>query len=105
MYPNSVILSLTCIRFVFAHLHMKCRRAVILEYFGEVKANDPAYPCCDVCESSNTVMMSDCCCEIKAVVQAINDLPNSGEKKVLFTHTHTCTLHMELNLKYLYITG
>ena len=28
-----------CIRFVFAHLHMKCRHAVILEYFGEeVKA-------------------------------------------------------------------
>jgi len=60
---------------------MKCRRAIVLEYFGEeVKASDPAYPCCDVCESSKT--MSDYRCEMKAVIQAVNDLPNSGEKKV-----------------------
>ena len=66
---------------------------MILEYFGEkVKANDPAYRCCDVCESSNAVTMSDYCCEIKAIIQAVNDLPNSGEKKVLsiniYVHVH-----------------
>jgi len=66
-----------------------------MEYFGEeFKANDPAYPCCDVCKSSTT--LSDCFYEVKAVIQAVNDLPNSGEKKVnlyvqsktkMWTHT------------------
>ena len=83
------------IRFVYAHLHMKCRRAIVMEYFGEeFKANDPAYPCCDVCKSSTT--LSDCFYEVKAVIQAVNDLQNSGEKKVnlyvqsktkMWTHT------------------
>lgn len=69
------------IRFVYAHLHMKCRRGVLLEYFGEeATVNDPSYPCCDVCESSNTT--SDLSCEMKTVIQAVHDLPNSGEKKV-----------------------
>lgn len=66
---------------------------MILKYFGEeVKVNDPAYRCYDVCESCNTVTMSDYCCEIKAITQAVNDLPNSGEKKVLainiYVHVH-----------------
>jgi len=44
---------------------------------------------CDVCGSSNAVTMSDYCC---AVIQAVNDLLNLGEKKVLsiniYAHLH-----------------
>lgn len=69
---------------------MKCRRAVLLEYFGEdAIANDPSYSCCDVCASSNTT--SDRSNEIKAVIQAVHDLPNSGEKKVKNT---MCPIYM-----------
>ena len=79
-------------RFVLASLHIKCRRTVLLEYFGEeATTNDPSYRCCDVCESSNTT--SDQSCEIKAVIQAIHDLPNSGEKKVnkMYMYCAPCT--------------
>ena len=72
---------------------MKCRRTVLLEYFGEeATVNDISYRCCDVCESSNTT--SDQSYEIKAVIQAVNDLPNSGEKKVnkmLYMYCAQCT--------------
>jgi len=67
-------------RFVYAHLHMKCRWAVLLEYFGEdVVVNDSSDSCCDVCASSITT--SDQSNEMRAVIQAVHDLSNSGEKR------------------------
>lgn len=71
-------------RFALAHLHGKCRRAVILEYFGEGPLTcETPNQCCDICESAST--MVNCLPEIKAVIQAVNELPGSGEKKVSFT--------------------
>ena len=72
---------------------MKCRRAVLLEYFGEEGlVNDPSYVCCDVCASSNTT--SDQSNEIKAVVLTVYDLPNSGEKKVKDKICHALYIYM-----------
>ena len=72
---------------------MKCRRAVLLEYFGEDAAvHEPSYSCCDVCASSNTTR--DQYNEIKAVIQAVHDLPNSGEKKVKRRLYTNCDLYV-----------
>lgn len=54
---------------------------VLLEYFGEDTSTlTPSSICCDVCESPQLV--SDQSEEIKAVLQVVDQLPTSGEKRV-----------------------
>lgn len=65
-------------RFVYAHLHGKCRREVVLEYFGEEKSADIS-PCCDVCEVPQE--KNDCSSEIRAILQSVNELSAVGEKR------------------------
>ena len=78
-------LLITFNRYAFAHLHGKCRRAVILEYFGEDPVtSETAKQCCDICESSLSSV--NCLPEIEAVIQAVNELPGTGEKKVKVSH-------------------
>ena len=51
------------------------------EYFEEESSNVVAtVPCCDVCEMSQKVV--DCQNEVKAVLQVVNEIPRSGERKV-----------------------
>ena len=67
-------------RFTLVHLHGKCRQSVILEYFDENPENcETSGQSCDICESSP--IMVNQLPEMKAVVQAVNELPNSAEKK------------------------
>ena len=68
-------------RFAYGHLIGKCRRKILLEYFGEDSDFcSQSSPCCDVCESPPK--LEDYSEEIKAVIQAVEELPASGEKKV-----------------------
>lgn len=72
----------TC-RFALAHIHGKCRRSVILEYFGESRDQvEVVDECCDVCLKSNPAEHVDCSEEMKAIVHAVKEIPNKGEKKV-----------------------
>ena len=72
-------------RFVYARLHNQCRREEILGHFGEepTEANRSS-PCCDVCDDPRET--SDGSSEIKAVLRAISELPQSREKKVSYPH-------------------
>lgn len=68
-------------RFALAHEGNKCRRAVILEYFGE----DPTHAtsrggCCDVC--SSTAELADYKDELATVVRTVSEIPGYGEVKV-----------------------
>lgn len=70
-----------CHRFVYAHLHQKCCRKVLVEYFGE-DATDLDCPgeCCDVCSGSNNLKNSQA--EMMAVCKAVRVIPGTGETKV-----------------------
>ena len=64
---------------------------MVLEYFGENSENyETSGQCCDICKSLSAVMV-DCLPEMQAVVQAVNELPGSEEKKVSqvqYTHMY-----------------
>ena len=64
-------------RFAYAHLYNKCRREVLLEYFGEELEEQLT---CDVCENLNDT--SDYTPEIKVILQSTRELSEVGEKKV-----------------------
>ena len=53
---------------------------MILNYFEEEKVDGDGY-CCDICsqEESKT---ADGMEEVMAIVKAVKDIPNKGEKKV-----------------------
>lgn len=83
---RSFIINLTFFneRYALAHLQMKCRRKVILEYFGE-NTNDETcceQHCCDVCQETQHQSTKDCKDEMVAIVKAVRQIPNKGEKKV-----------------------
>lgn len=72
-------------RFCLAHLHAKCRRKVILEYFEEshhVENVEVMGQCCDVCSQSDSIMMINCEKEMTAIMQTVKEIPSMGEKKV-----------------------
>jgi superfamily II DNA helicase RecQ len=67
-------------RYTYGDLIGKCRRMVLLEYFGESTTDlAPSHPCCDVCESSPE--FSDQSEEIKAVLHSVHELPPIWRKK------------------------
>ena len=73
-------ITLTC-RFVCANLAGKCRRAVILEHFGEdATAATCEGVCCDVCDTQPK--MANAQNEISLVLKTVRDLPGYGEVKV-----------------------
>ena len=83
-------------RFAFAHLHGKCRRSVILEYFGEEMIDfDDGEVCCDVCAGVSSQPMVNCLNEMQAVVRAVEELPNLGEIKVIFTYMQEVVLNID----------
>lgn len=71
-------------RYALSHMHMKCRREVILEHFEEVNHDQlkASGYCCDVCTLKNSTKLSDCMEEMSAIVQVVKDCPDKGEKKV-----------------------
>ena len=70
-----------CHRFVYAHLPHKCRRRVLVEYFGEDTTDlDCLGECCDVCSDSST--LADSQNEMVAVCRAVRAIPGTGEIKV-----------------------
>lgn len=72
-------------RFCLAHLHAKCRRNVILEYFEEshhCETVEVIAHCCDVCSQSDSITMVNCEKEMTAIAQTVKEIPNMGEKKV-----------------------
>ena len=76
-------------RFVYAHLNGKCRRRVILEYFGEdpSTASAPTSQCCDICITSPQDLV-DVQKQMEIIVKATLELcaiNATGEKKV-----HAC---------------
>ena len=84
-------------RFTLAHLHGQCRRSVNMEYFGENPKNcETSGQCCDIYGSS--LIMVNRVPEMKAVAQAVKELPNSAEKKV--RHIHISIMY---NLDLLYV--
>ena len=91
-------LLMTFNRYAFAHPHGKCRRGVILEYLGEDPVtSETVKQCCDIWESSLSSV--NCLPESEAVIQAVNELPGSGEKKgKTCVNNLMCTLCMYISL-------
>lgn len=63
-------------RYALAHLSGKCRRKIILEYFEEE------------CDLEDAIEQHDCLTrdhkeEMTAIVKAVEQIPDKGEKKVL----------------------
>ena len=69
-------------QYTYAHVINKCRRAAILEYFEENPDIKPTGECCDVC--SRSAPAKDKQEEITAVLTAVKDIPDKGEKKVKY---------------------
>lgn len=71
-------------RFVLSHLIKKCRRETLLEYFEEKPNHEvPQHTkCCDVCSETERQEMVDCVEEITILLQAIQEISESGERKV-----------------------
>jgi len=67
-----------------------CRRNVFLEYLGEdVSTATAENGCCDVC-SSNCELV-DYQKEVCAAIQAVQELPSYGERKVSLQQGCMCT--------------
>lgn len=80
-----ISLILCVCRFVYAHLVGKCRRQVILDYFGEESQMATATgECCDVCSSANTTdsITADYQNHFQVITAAVCEIPDKGEKKV-----------------------
>ena len=69
-----------------------CRRNVLLEYLGE-ESNIPLAKtgCCDVCSSDFELI--DYQKEVLAVIQAVQEIPNYGERKVRLYQRRVVTVH------------
>lgn len=70
-------------RFVLSHLINKCRREVLLQYFNEDTSVEVTQTCCDVCEMSKTGEMVDYQEEVSIILKTIQEIPESGERKVV----------------------
>lgn len=69
-------------RYALAHLSGKCRRKIILEYFEEeCDLEDAIEHCCDVCQQDCPTR--DHKEEMIAIVKAVDQIPDKGEKKVV----------------------
>ena len=99
-------------RFVYANLQGKCRRRMLLEYFGEEfdENTQSTISCCDVCESTEAT--SDRYYEIRAIVQALDEVSGVGEKKVynyiVLYHLHCCNCILHCYFLYVpqrYLSG
>ena len=71
---------------MLSHLINKCRRKVLLEYFEEDVSVDVMQSCCDVCEMSKAGEMVDCQEEISIILKTVQEIPESGERKVSVKH-------------------
>ena len=57
----------------------------MLDYFGEEPVNlDNADLCCDVCADASSQRTVNCLPEIQAILRVVEELPSSGEKKVMY---------------------
>ena len=55
---------------------------VILDHFEESDQPEVNGECCDVCVKSDSTEMVECKEEMVAIMRAVMDNPNKGEKKV-----------------------
>ena len=55
---------------------------VILDYFEESGQPEVNGECCDVCAERGSTEMIECKEEMVAIMRAVKDNPNKGEKKV-----------------------
>ena len=62
---------------------------VILDHFEESDQPEVNGECCDVCVKSDSAKMVECKEEMVAIMRAVMDNPNKGEKKVTFYITLT----------------
>ena len=69
-------------QFVYSNLIGKCKRKAILEFFGERLAEDylATTECCDTCSTSPPT--KDYQLEMTAILTALQEIPERGEKKV-----------------------
>lgn len=80
------------LRFALAHEGKMCRRNVLLEYLGEELDIPPAETgCCDVCSCNFELI--DYQKEVLAAIQAVQEIPNYGERKVRLCQRCVVTVH------------
>ena len=80
------------LRFALAHEGKMCHKNVLLEYLGE-ESNIPTAEtgCCDVCSSDFELI--DYQKEVLATIQAVQEIPNYGKRKVRLCQRHVVTVH------------
>ena len=70
-------------RYVMSNLAQKCRRATLLELFGEESiARSHGSVCCDVCENSTESIQFNCIQELKILYDAMRAIGPKGELKL-----------------------
>ena len=86
------LLHIPVLRFALAHEGRMCRRSVLLEYLGEESSAASAENgCCDDCSSDLELM--DYQKEVLAAIQAVQEIPNYGERKVRLYQGCVVTVH------------
>ena len=89
---NACMLYISVFRFALAHEGKMCRRNVLLEYLGEESNTALAENgCCDVCSSD--LELIDYQKEVSAAIQAVQEIPDYGERKVRLYQGRVVTVH------------
>ena len=57
---------------------------MVLDYFQEDSPTKKDANCCDVCSQSEPVDTHDAQEEVSAIIRAVQDIPNKGERKVCY---------------------
>ena len=89
---HAIYIYISVLRFALAHEGKMCRRNVLLEYLGEESNTALAEnECCDVCSSD--LELIDNQKEVSAAIQAVQEIPDYGERKVRLYQGRVVTVH------------